>query len=55
MNPLQHQFRLELFSGPPDIVPWPGIRPARLSLSNNAVGNIVNDIFISFTYGLSAG
>jgi hypothetical protein len=45
VGPPQHQFLLVLFSGPPDIVPWPGIKPARLMLSNDVVDNIVHDIF----------
>jgi hypothetical protein len=51
----QHRFLLVLFSVPPDIVPWPGIGPARLTLSNDAVDNIVHDIFDSCTYSVSAG
>ena len=39
VGPPQHQFPLVLFSGPPDIVPWPGIGPARLMLSNDVVDN----------------
>ena len=39
VGPLQHQFPLVFFSGPPDIVPWPGIGPARLMLSNDVVDN----------------
>ena len=33
-------------------MPWPGIGSARLMLSNDAVDEIVNDIFVSFTYGV---
>jgi hypothetical protein len=54
-GPPQHRFLLVLFSGPPDIVPWSGIGSARLRLSNDAVDNIVHDIFVSFTYSVSAG
>ena len=36
----QHRFRLVLFSGPPDIVPWPGTETVRLTLSNDTVYNI---------------
>ena len=43
VGPPQHRFLLVLFSGPPDIVPWPGIGPARLKLSNDAFNNIVRD------------
>ena len=53
--PLQHRFLLVLFSGPPDIVPWPGIVPAQLNLSNGAADNIFHDIRVSFTYSVSAG
>ena len=55
MSPLQHRFLLVLFSGPPDVVSRPGIRPARPTLSNNVADNIANDIRVSFTYSLSAG
>ena len=55
VRPLQHRFLLVLFSGLPDIVPWPGIGPARLTLSNYAVDNIVHDILVSFTYSVRAG
>ena len=54
VGPPLHRFLLELFSGPPDIVPWPGIGPARLTLSIDAVDNIVQDILVSFTYSVSA-
>ena len=30
LGPLQHRFLLVLFSGRPDIMPWPGIESARL-------------------------
>ena len=45
-SPPQNLFLLEHFSGSPDVVPWPGIEPARLTLSNDAVEDIVNDIFL---------
>ena len=35
--PPQHRFLLVLFSGPPDEVPWQGIAPAQLTMSNDAV------------------
>ena len=54
MSPPQHRFLLVLFSGPPDIVPWPGIGTAPLTLSNDIVDNIVHDILVLFTYGVSA-
>ena len=52
VRPPRHPFLLVLFFGLPDIVPWPGIGPARLTLSNDAVDNIVHGILISFTYGI---
>jgi hypothetical protein len=57
VGPPQHRFLLVLFSGPLDIVPWPGIGPARLMMSNDVVDNvnIVNDVLVSFTYSVSAG
>ena len=55
LGPPQNRFLLVLFSGPPDIVPWLGIGPAQLTLSNCIVDNIVNDILIWFTYCVSAG
>ena len=55
VGPPQHRFLLVLFSGPPDIVPWQGIGPARLTLSNDVVDNVVHDILVSFTYSVSAG
>ena len=45
VGPPQHRFLLVLFSGPLDILPWPGKDHARLTLSNEAVGNIVHHIF----------
>ena len=42
VSPPQHRFLLVLFSGPPDIVPWPGTGPAQLTLSNDAVNKIVH-------------
>ena len=54
-GPPQHRFLLVLFSGPPDIVPWPGKEIAPLTLSNYAVNNIVHEILFSFTYSVSAG
>ena len=53
-GPPQNRFLLVLFSGPPDIVPWPGKGHARLTSSNKAVDNIVHHIFVSFTYSVSA-
>ena len=44
MGPPQHRFLLVLFSGLPDIVPWPGIETARLKLSDDKVYNIVQNI-----------
>ena len=38
----RYQSLLVLFFGPPDILPWQGIGPARLSLSNDAVNKIVH-------------
>ena len=56
VGPPQNRFLLVLFSGPPDIVPWPGIGPARLTLSNDVVNsNTVHDILVSFTYSVSPG
>ena len=49
----QYLFLLVLLFGPPDIVPWPGIGPAQLSLSNDAVNKIVHDILVSFTNSVS--
>ena len=40
-SPPQNRFLLEHFSGSPDVVPWPGIEPARLTLSNGAIDKIV--------------
>ena len=54
MGPLQNRFPLVLFSGPQDIVPLPGKGTARLTLSNDAVDNIVNIILVSLTYSVSA-
>ena len=54
VGPPQHRFPLVLFSGPPDIVPWPGKGTAQLTLSNYAVDNIVHEILVSFTYSVSA-
>jgi hypothetical protein len=39
-GPIQHRFLLVLLSKPPDIVSWPGIEPARLTLSNSVISNI---------------
>jgi hypothetical protein len=55
VGPPQHRFLLVLFSGPPDIVPWSRIGSAQLTLSNEVVDNVVHDILVSFTYGVSAG
>jgi hypothetical protein len=55
VGPPQHRFLLVLFSGPPDIVPWPGIGSARLTLSNDVVNNTVHEILALFTYSVSAG
>ena len=55
VGPPQHRFRLVLFFGPPDIEPWPGIGPARLTLSNDVLDNVVYDFLVSFTYSVSAG
>ena len=46
MSPPQQRFLLVLFSGPPDIVPWPGIGTAPLTSSNDIVHDIVHDILI---------
>jgi hypothetical protein len=54
VDPPQHRFLLVLFSGPPDIVPWPGIGPARLMLSDDVVDNIVHGVLVSLTYSVSA-
>ena len=54
VRPPQHQFLLVLFSEPPGIVPWPGIGPALLMLSNDAADNIVLENHISFTYSVTA-
>jgi hypothetical protein len=54
VGPPQHRFLLVPFSGTPDIVPRPGIGSARLTLSNDAVDNIVHDILVSFTYSVRA-
>ena len=53
-GPPWHRFLHVPFSGPPDIVPWPGIGTAWLKLSNDAVDNIVHDSLVSFTYSVSA-
>ena len=42
----RYRFLLVLFSGPPDIVPWPEIGTAPLTLSNDTVVNIVHDILL---------
>ena len=55
VRPPQHRFLLVPFSGPLDIVLWPGIGLARLTLSNDAADNIVHDILVLFTYSVSAG
>ena len=55
VGPRQRRFLLVLFSGPLDIVPWPKIGSARLTWSNEVVDNVVHDILVSFTYGVSAG
>ena len=55
VGPRQHRFLPVLFSGPLDIVPWPRIRSARLTRSNEVVDNVVHDILVLFTYGVSAG
>ena len=54
VDPPQHRFLLVLFSGPPDIVPWPGIGSARLMLTDDVVENMVQDILVSLTYSVSA-
>ena len=53
-GPPRHRFLHVLFSGPPDIVPWPEIGTARLTLSNDLFDNVVKDIRVLFTYGVSA-
>ena len=54
LGPPQHRFLLVLSSGRPDIMPWPGIGPVRLMLSNDAVDKLVHDILVSFTYSVCA-
>ena len=54
VGPPQHRFLLVPFSGPLDTVPWPGIESAQLTLSNDVVDNIVDNLAL-FTYSFSAG
>ena len=55
VSPPQRRFPLVLFSGPPDIVPWPEKGHARLTSSSKAVDNIVHSYYyFSFTYSVSA-
>ena len=53
VSPQQYRFLLVLFSGSPDIVPWPGIGTAPLMLSNDTVYDNDQDILVSFTYSVS--
>ena len=55
VSPPQYWFLLVLFSGSPDIVPWPRIGTAPLMLSNDTVYDNDQDILVSFTYSVSAG
>ena len=52
--PLEHLFLFGLFSAPLDIVPWPGIGSARLTLSSDVVDNNVYDILDSLTVSAPA-
>ena len=49
MGPPQHQFLFVLFSGPPDIVSWPGKMHARLTLSNDALA-VDNSVHHNFCF-----
>ena len=54
LGPPQRQFPLELSSGLRDIMPLPEIVFARLRQSSDVINDIINDILVSFAYGISA-